>query len=628
MKKRKFLKWILSSIILAFIINFTFPGLKTIVKAEESSSYKVEKMLKEIVSKYGEENIIFEDGIYLSIGETIDISKLNNYDGVSWKSENEDILKVDNNILTGFNEGTTFIVGNKESKYFIKEVFVSSQNSNVRALSSSISGLKSQYVVYIDPGHGGYDPGASGNGIIEKNIVLDLALRVKAKLEAKGIKVIMSRTSDVFVSLEDRSKGANYVNPDIFVSIHINSAGAVSASGIETFYKKDIDKPLANKLQNKLINYTGAVNRGVKWEDFHVVRETRMPASLVECGFLSNVNEANNMKNWSYQEKLVNSIVDGSVEYLVENISLGENGTLLGSRIYGEDRYETSYEIFQRGWSNADYAILAYGSSYPDALCATPLAVKYNAPIILVDNVSLSSQPNVINLLKSKGVKNVFIVGGSGIIPTGVENELRSMGISNKRLGGLDRYETSVAIAREVGVLNGEIAVVQGLDFADGLSMASIAAKRKMPILLTEKNNLPSVVSNFMKENSISKSFVVGGNGVVSDSIYNTLPNPERLGGPDRYETNTAVFNRFKNEINLSSIYIASGLDFPDALSVSALAGKNNNFVLLTNTYAAEPVVRDLIVNNRKSIGEIFVLGSDRLIANNVLYGLGIDFVR
>lgn len=628
MRKNKFLKLTVTSILLAFIINFTIPIFKFDVKAEENNSYKVEQILKEIVSKYGEENIIFEDGISVFLGENIDISNLGNYEGIVWQSENEEIVKIENNILNGFNEGTTFIVGKNGAKYFIKEVYVSSQNNNVRLVNSSTSSLKSQYVVYIDPGHGGYDPGASGNGIVEKNIVLDLGLRVKEKLEAKGIKVIMSRTSDVFVSLEDRSKGANYANPDIFISIHINSAGAVSASGIETYYKKDIDKPLAQKIQNKLINYTGAVNRGAKWEDFHVIRETRMPASLVECGFLTNVNEANNMKNWSYQEKLVNSIVDGAVEYLVENISLGENGTLLASRIYGEDRYETSYEIFQRGWSNADYAILAYGSSYPDALCATPLAVKYNAPIILVDNVSLNSQPDVINLLKSKGVKNVFIVGGSGIIPSSVEGELRAMGISNKRLGGLDRYETSVAIAREVGTSSGEIAVVQGLDFADGLSMAPIAAQRKMPILLTEKNYLPGLVSNFIKENNIKKAFVVGGNGVVSDSIYNVLPNPERLGGLDRYETNASVFNRFKSEINLSNIYIASGLDFPDALSVSALAGKNNSFVLLTNRYAAEPVVRDLIINNRNSIGEIFVLGSDRLIADNVLYGLGINFIR
>lgn len=622
LKKRRFLKWILSSIILAFIINFTSPGLKTIVKAEESSSYKVEKMLKEIVSNYGEENIIFEDGIYLSIGETIDISNLNNYDGVSWKSENEDILKVDNNILTGLDEGTTFIVGNKESKYFIKEVFVSSPKSNVRALSSSISGLKSQYVVYIDPGHGGYDPGASGNGIVEKNIVLDLGLRLKDKLEANGIKVVMSRTSDVYVSLEERSKGANNVSPNIFISIHINSAGAVSASGIETFYKKDIDKLLADKLQNKLISYTGAVNRGAKWEDFHVVRETNMPASLVECGFLTNINEANNLKNWAYQEKLINAMLDGALNYLYESDPLGAD------RIYGNNRYETSYELFKSGWSSSEYAILAPGLDYPDALCATPLAVKYNAPIVLVENTSLKNQQNLLNLLKTKGVKNVFLIGGVGVIPSSFESELSLQGISSKRLGGNNRYETSVLIAKELGSTSGEISMVSGLDFADGLSIASIAAKRSTPILLTEKDNLPKEIFNYINSLNINKSYVIGSTGAVSDNVSSRLKNAERLGGKNRYETNKLIYNKFKKELNLSNLYISSGLDFPDALSVSALAGKNSGFVVLSNTNSAEEEVRNIIGLSRPNIKNLYVLGSKVVISDSVLYNLGINIIR
>lgn len=628
MRNNRNLKLTVSILLLAFIMNFTFPLFEVKAKAQEGSSRQVEQMLKEVVSKYGEENVIFEDGIYAYLGEEINLSSLQNYEGVVWHSENEEIVTVSGNNLIGVSEGTTFIVGKKDTKYFIKEVYVATKRADVRALNSAVSNAKSQYVVYIDPGHGGSDPGASGNGIIEKNLNLDIGLKVKQKLESKGIKVVMSRTSDEFVSLGDISKGANYANPDIFISIHINSAGAVSASGIETYHNKDIDKSLAEKLQNKLISYTGAVNRGAKWEDFHVIRETRMPASLVECGFLTNVNEANNMKDWNYQEKLADAITDGAVDYLVENISLGGNGTLLASRIFGSNRYETSYEIFERGWNVSDYAVLASGIDYPDALCAAPLAAKYNAPIILVDNTTLNNQPRLLELLKSRGVTKTFIVGGTSVIPSSIESGLSASGISSTRLGGKDRYETSVKIAKEVGNESGEVSIVSGLDFADGLSISPIAAKRKSPILLTENNNLPDVVSNYITGLNLNKSFIIGSTGAISNNVASKLPNVERLGGKDRYETNKKIFDRFKNDINLSDVYIASGLDFPDALSASALAGKNGEFVILSNVNSPEPDVRNLISEIKPNIDNLYVLGSKIIISDNVLINLGINFIR
>lgn len=622
MGKNRTLKIIGYTVVFALIFNLALPLFDTKAHAYENSSKRVEQELKEIVSKYGEENVVFEDGLYIYVGEEIDLTDSEKYQEVIWNSENEEIVNVENNKLTGVEEGTTFIVGKKAETYYIKEVYVSMESANVRSINNLESRASSQYVVYIDPGHGGYDPGTQGNGIVEKDIVLNYGLRLKEKLEENGIKVIMSRTSDVFVSLEDRSRGANNANPDIFISIHINSAGATSASGIETFYKKDIDKPLAEKIQSKLISYTGAVNRGAKWEDFHVVRETNMPASLVECGFLTNVNEANNLKNWNYQEKLINAMLDGALDYLYDS------NPLIANRIYGNNRYETSYELFKTGWSGSEYAVIAPGLDYPDALCATPLAAKYNAPIVLAENTSLMNQPNLLNLLKSKGVKNVFLVGGTGVIPSSFESELSAQGISSKRLGGKNRYETSVQISKEVGNSSGEVAVVSGLDFADGLSISSIAAIRNMPILLTEKNQLPTEVLNHLNGLNISKSYVIGSSGAVSDNVASKLSNVERLGGKNRYETNKNIFNKFKSSLDLSNLYIASGLDFPDALSVSALAGKNSGFVVLSNLNSAEPDVKELMTSVRPNLQNIYVLGSRAIISDSVLYNLGINIIR
>ncbi|MCR1951898.1 cell wall-binding repeat-containing protein [Clostridium sp. DSM 100503] len=620
--KQKNFKFIGLIVVFALIFNLALPLFDIKAHAYENSSKMVEQELKEIVSKYGEANVKFEDGLYVYVGEEIDLTDSEKYQEVIWNSENEEIVNVENNKLTGVEEGTTFIIGKKGETYYIKEVYVSMESANVKSINNLESRANSQYVVYIDPGHGGYDPGAQGNGIVEKDIVLNYGLRLKEKLEANGIKVIMSRTSDVYVSLEDRSRGANNVNPDIFISIHINSAGATSASGIETFYKKDIDKPLAEKIQSKLISYTGAVNRGAKWEDFHVVRETNMPASLVECGFLTNVNEAGNLKNWDYQEKLINAMLDGALDYLYNS------NPLVANRIYGNNRYETSYELFRNGWSSSEYAVIAPGLDYPDALCATPLATKYNAPIVLAENTSLMNQPNLLNLLKSKGVKNVFLVGGTGVIPSSFESELSSQGISSKRLGGKNRYETSVQISKELGNSSGEVAVVSGLDFADGLSISSIAAIRNMPILLTEKNQLPSEVLNHLNGLNISKSYVIGSSGAVSDNVASKLSNVERLGGKNRYETNKNIFNKFKSSLDLSNMYIASGLDFPDALSVSALAGKNSGFVVLSNLNSAEPDVKELMTSVRPNLQNIYVLGSRAIISDSVLYNLGINIIK
>ncbi|MDU2328238.1 MAG: GBS Bsp-like repeat-containing protein, partial [Streptococcus salivarius] len=167
-------------------------------------------------------------------------------------------------------------------------------------------------IVYLDAGHGGYDPGASYFGISEKSLTLAIQSRVKAKLEAEGYQVVTTRTSDTYVDLTDRSRAANASESDIFVSIHINASGSSAAQGIETYYyqpyaeypsrinatyhanstRLSMSDTLANAIQSSLINATGAQNQGVKRQTFAVLRETTAPAVLLELGFLSNPQEA------------------------------------------------------------------------------------------------------------------------------------------------------------------------------------------------------------------------------------------------------------------------------------------------------------------------------------------------
>ncbi len=184
-------------------------------------------------------------------------------------------------------------------------------------LHSSYLSTQSKVVV-IDAGHGGKDPGASGNGIVEKNLVLDISSLTKKLLENAGYNVIMTRTTDEFLELSQRASIANNSNADIFVSIHGNSFNG-SAKGIETYwydkYESKKSEELAKSIQQELISETKSSNRGVKKGNFHVIRETKVPSALVEVGFIDNKDEAKKLKQSSYKENVAIGIVNGIKKY-------------------------------------------------------------------------------------------------------------------------------------------------------------------------------------------------------------------------------------------------------------------------------------------------------------------------
>lgn len=182
---------------------------------------------------------------------------------------------------------------------------------------------KSDRIIVLDAGHGGTDPGTSSpSGTREKDIVLSVTKKVERKLSSLGYDVKMTRSTDIFIPLNDRPKFANDNFADIFVSIHANSAAA-SASGIETFVprtvpdiiKKEQGDSLAKLIQEELISNTNAKDRKVKQANHAVTRQSKMAAVLVEIGFLTNPGEEALLKTDSYQEKLADGIVRGIERY-------------------------------------------------------------------------------------------------------------------------------------------------------------------------------------------------------------------------------------------------------------------------------------------------------------------------
>jgi len=170
----------------------------------------------------------------------------------------------------------------------------------------------SAITVVIDAGHGGHDRGGiPGQSVAEKEMTLDVALRLKKALAANGYRVVLTRDSDVFVPLATRVAIANSYSNAIFVSIHFNSAKRTGAGGIETYFYNRESLPLASAIHYFVAGGAPSSNRNVRRRGYYVLRKTTVPAVLVECGFLTNPTEAAYAQTVSYRQKLAEEIAAG-----------------------------------------------------------------------------------------------------------------------------------------------------------------------------------------------------------------------------------------------------------------------------------------------------------------------------
>ncbi len=221
--------------------------------------------------------------------------------------------------------------GSNTSRLVFNEALVSapilSEDANNIYIKMVKPSDKYNKIVVLDPGHGGTDSGATEGNNYEKNIVMAVSNRTLNYLNSKqpNIKVYLTRRTDIFIELIDRAIFATEIGANEFVSIHANKYSNPDVSGIETFHhttnntttsgvgKNYNAVQLANKVQDELITKTGAKNRGVKSANFSVLRNSTMPAVLVELGFISNPNELNNLINPTYQSKLAQAIGDAII---------------------------------------------------------------------------------------------------------------------------------------------------------------------------------------------------------------------------------------------------------------------------------------------------------------------------
>lgn len=189
----------------------------------------------------------------------------------------------------------------------------------------------------MDPGHGGKDPGASGNGLTEKNVVLELGIQVKKFLDTfyEGHNTMLTRSTDVFVELTDRAYKANNLKADCFVSLHCNSSKLPVSGGIETYVFDKTTNANTIKLQklvhDNIMKYaSGFQDRGKKSANFSVLRNTRMPAILNEYGFLSSLTDANLLK----RDDIILALAKGTGIGIAEFLGLQKKQAVTTKTVY------------------------------------------------------------------------------------------------------------------------------------------------------------------------------------------------------------------------------------------------------------------------------------------------------
>ncbi|GAA0744968.1 cell wall-binding repeat-containing protein [Clostridium oceanicum] len=307
------------------------------------------------------------------------------------------------------------------------------------------------------------------------------------------------------------------------------------------------------------------------------------------------------------------------------------------SRISGSDRIETANTVSKEIFGKSDSVILVNGYGYADAVSAAPLSNLFQAPILLTYNRG-SIETNVLDTIKSLGAKKVCIVGGVGVVSSTIENSLKLKGYIIERYAGIDRYETNVKVAEKIlesSPTTDTAILVNGQDsYADALSVASISAIKRYPVLFGNKENVPSVIKNNskIKERNLNV-LAVGGSGILPDKVVNSIGAVRITTGDDaknRFTTNIAVLKYFQTKgLDFNNVYIATGgysgtvgnTLFADGLVASAAASKTGAPLILSgqalsgsDALKAENFIKDNILQS----SNVFIIGGEGAISKQI----------
>jgi len=260
---------------------------------------------------------------------------------------------------------------------------------------------------------------------------------------------------------------------------------------------------------------------------------------------------------------------------VVEHLQSCTGGDII--RLAGPTRYATAATVSQHGFASADVVYLAVGTNYPDALTAGPVAAGRAAPILLVRSTSIPTETTAE--LDRLGPREIVILGGTGAVSASVQTALTAAypAAAVERIGGADRFDTAALVSESYfapGVTTAYVAT--GSNFPDALAGGMLAAQAPGPVLLTDKDALPQATKDELARLDPDEIVVLGGSGVVSDVVLTALESltagtVRRIPGSNRYATAAAIGAEAYPGAS-SAVYLATGLDFPDALATTPAA--------------------------------------------------------
>lgn len=297
------------------------------------------------------------------------------------------------------------------------------------------------------------------------------------------------------------------------------------------------------------------------------------------------------------------------------------------TRVAGRTRYETAVAVAKQEFSHADTVVLATGHNFPDALAGAPLAYAYHAPLLLTDTNAL---PAVVRAeIASLGAKHAIILGGASVVGDGVVAGLRSLGIGGTavtRLQGPDRFGTASAIALALRAKIGptpRVMVATGLNFPDAVAAAGFAARAGMPILLVRPTDLPAATRAALASLSASTTIVLGSSKAVSEGVANAFPAPLRIYGSDRFSTAAAIAEyAYSTGFSYSSLFVATGLNFPDALAAGPWAASALGPMVLVAPTSVPQSTAAFVVKHGSSIKSLVVVGDTPAVGSSVAAAL------
>lgn len=301
------------------------------------------------------------------------------------------------------------------------------------------------------------------------------------------------------------------------------------------------------------------------------------------------------------------------------------------ARIGGQDRYDTAANVATFTFEQADVAHVVTGENFPDALSATFAAGSVNGPLLLSgrDRVPAPTWAALDEL----GVQSVVLVGGTDVLSTQVEQELADAGYSTSRLSGSHRYHTASVVARHygeerVGTVAGQRTAIlaTGVDYPDALAAGPIAARERLPLLLTPHGRADASVNQALEQLEIDKIFLLGGPKAVSEDVEAFYRDRgydvERIGGPTRMDTawllaDTAVHDfGFTHEL----VLLARGDDYPDALTASVHGATVGAPIVLTATAIdLSEQTRDWLTRTCPDVRALRALGGTEAVSADVL---------